>query len=94
MQAGGNFNNYQTVEYKDNLEKWFWTYFGYSYEKKKAFAYIKFASEEKTLIFSDIWHEIPKYFGVFLAKDPFYPACKFFYFLRFYLYLFFKYYFI
>jgi protein transport protein SEC24 len=56
------------------LEKWFWTYFGYSYEKKQAFAYVKFATEEKTLIFSNVWHEIPRYMGVYLGKDPFYPA--------------------
>lgn len=26
------------------------------------------------MIFSNVWHEIPRYIGVYLGKDPFYPS--------------------
>lgn len=56
------------------MEKWFWVYMGYSSDLKKLFVYVKFATEEKTLIFSNIWHEVPRYMGVYVGKDPYYAA--------------------
>lgn len=42
MTGKGNDNMQQTVPYEDDLESWFWVYFGYNYETSKAYAFVRF----------------------------------------------------
>lgn len=56
------------------MDSWFFIYFGYSFEEKRAFGYVKFQDRTETVSFNDHRHFVPKYFRVFLAKDPWHKA--------------------
>lgn len=62
------------MPYGNNLDRWFFVYFGYSFSQKKAFAYVKFTEKDEVLYWNNLWHMIPKTFQAFVGKDPFYPA--------------------
>lgn len=60
------------MNYEDDLESWFFIYFGYSHSNKKAIAYIKFTDHEHLLEFDATRHFLPFNMKFYLGKDPFY----------------------
>jgi hypothetical protein len=69
-------NKWQNVNYEDDLESWFFVYFGYSHADQRAAAYIKFADHEHQLNWDGIRHFKPYNLRFYLGKDPYYAACN------------------
>lgn len=44
------------IPYEDDLESWFWIYFGYSYKLKKAYAYVRFYDREYAMSYENVNH--------------------------------------
>lgn len=40
----------------------------------RAKAWVKFATREEEVIFSDVFQATPRYFGAFVGRDKFYPS--------------------
>lgn len=36
--------------------------------------YVKFTNRDEEHVFTDIFHATPRYFGVYVGRDRFYPA--------------------
>ena len=70
---GGDWNLWRNVDYEGSLHKnWVFYYHGYSHTLQKAFAYFKFPSSEKTVIWDNINHFVPTFFNVILHGDKIY----------------------
>lgn len=72
--GGDNTNWWQNMPAAyDDYSRWFWVYFGYSYSKQKAYAYVKFNSGVRTLEWN-VHHLLPVYSTWYLCKDQFYAG--------------------
>jgi hypothetical protein len=68
--SGDNVNQWKNVNYEDDLESWFFIYFGYSHVNKKVLGYIKFSDHEHLVEFDATRHYVPFKMTFFLGKDP------------------------
>lgn len=66
-----NNNVVRNIHYKDDLSAWIWTYFGYSWEKKKAFAFVRFQDRIDTAEWDKLYHFRPHFTKFYLGGDPY-----------------------
>lgn len=70
FMAGDNVNQWKNVNYEDDLESWFFIYYGYSHVNKKVIAYIKFTDHEHLVEFDATRHFVPFNLKFYLGRDP------------------------
>jgi hypothetical protein len=74
-KGGDNWNVWNNINFEDDLESWWWIYFGYSRALKKTYAFVRFTqgdgadAREAFLRYDNIQHLIPTTTHVFLGKD-------------------------
>lgn len=65
-----NLNSVKTqIPYEDDLETWYWIYFGYNLETKRAFTFVRFYDRVYSFTFDGIVHLIPRRFRFTLGDD-------------------------
>lgn len=63
----------KSIDYRTSLnDQWIWTYFGYSKDKQKAFAYARFGAFHNFLEWTDLNHFVPSEFSFYLGGDKIY----------------------
>ncbi len=79
VATGSNPNIPQNMDYRTSLnDQWVWTYFGYSKDKQKAFAYGRFGAFHSFLKWDNLNHFVPTEFSFYLGGDKFYYNCKYY----------------
>lgn len=69
LKGAYNPNVPQNVEYKTELNEWVWTYFGYSNDLKKAFAFSRFKNRIDTREWTNIVHFRPHFAKIYFGGD-------------------------
>jgi hypothetical protein len=69
LNGGGNANVAQNVNFDGQHQVWHFIYFGYSKEKKQAYAYIKWLEKDVEVKFANINHYLPNQHVFVLGKD-------------------------
>jgi len=64
-------NIHHGISYEDDLESWFWIYFGYNYELKRAYTFVRFFDRVEEFQFDGIIHQIPNRLRFSLGNDRF-----------------------
>lgn len=62
----------KAFEYGTNKGDWTFFYFGYSLDKKEAFAYIRYYESEDSVLFKNVNHFVATYFNLFIGNDRIY----------------------
>lgn len=73
-QGGDDWNIIKDIPFGEDLNSWFFVYFGYDKSLQRAKAWVKFATREAEAIFSDVFQATPKYFSAYVGRDRFYPG--------------------
>ncbi|CAK56140.1 unnamed protein product (macronuclear) [Paramecium tetraurelia] len=74
INAGGNANQYQNMNYETDYTKWYYVYYGYSRTQRLAHARVEFKDRVAELQFKNTFQYLPNKFSVYTAKDKFYAA--------------------
>nr|AWX67867.1 carboxy-terminal crystallin fold protein [Philasterides dicentrarchi] len=74
LKSGRVVNSVKNVKYGNDLDSWFFIYFGYNWKTFKAQGFVKFQDRTEVVVFENHRHFIPRYFRVYLAKDPYYKS--------------------
>jgi len=61
----------KTFTYGQNKGDWTFFYFGYSFQKKEAFGYVRYYEAEDSQLFKEVNHYIASYLSFFLGNDPY-----------------------
>jgi hypothetical protein len=59
------------IPYEDDLESWYWVYFGYNKENQRAFTFVRFYDRVYSFTFDGLVHLVPKRFRFTLGDDSF-----------------------
>lgn len=66
-----NANIKKSIQFGKTLGLWTYIYFGYSWDKRVANAYIKFPDSSEKVVIEDARHMIPKYLAFLVGADGF-----------------------
>ncbi|CAD8058815.1 unnamed protein product [Paramecium sonneborni] len=69
LYGSGNPNSVQNVQYKDDIAKWHFIYFGYSRVKQMAYAKVEFGFRKEEIMFKDHHHYLPNKFFLSVGRD-------------------------
>lgn len=68
-----NSNLEKTYDFGTNKGDWAFFYFGYSFNDKKAYGYLKYYETEESFKLEKLNHFLPSYFHFYLGNDKIYP---------------------
>lgn len=74
MEAAGNANLVSNIQHKNRVFDWFFVYFGYSKNEKKAFVAVRFSTGIETLEYNNVNHYYTPKFYTFVGKDMHFPG--------------------